>query len=45
MDERPAEREVQRRMLLRRLGPVRIPETDLAPETLPDPYANGIGQQ
>jgi hypothetical protein len=44
-DEGSAEREVQRRMLLRRLGPVGIPEADRAPETLPDPYANGTGQQ
>jgi hypothetical protein len=40
-DEGSAEREVQRRMLLRRLGPVGIPEMDRAPESLPDPYANG----
>jgi hypothetical protein len=44
-DEGSAEREVQRRMLLRRLGPVRIPDTDRAPEALPNPYANGTEQQ
>lgn len=40
-DEGSAEREVQRRMLLRRLGPVGIPQADRAPETLPNPYADG----
>jgi hypothetical protein len=44
-DEGSAERDVQRRMLLRRLGPVGIPATDRAPETLPNPYAHGTGQQ
>ncbi len=42
--EGTAEREVQRRMLLRRLKPVGIPEVDRAPETLPNPYANGTEQ-
>ncbi len=44
-DAGSAEREVQRRMLLRRLGPVGIPEADRASETLPNPYANGTEQQ
>jgi len=43
--EGTAEREVQRRMLLRRLKPVGIPEADRAPETLPNPYASGTEQQ
>ena len=44
-DEGSAEREVQRRLLLRRLGPVGIPEADRAAESLPNPYANGTEQQ
>jgi len=44
-DEGSAEREVQRRMLFRRLRPVGIPEADRAPESLPNPYANGTEQQ
>jgi hypothetical protein len=40
-DEGSVEEEVQRRMLLRRLGPVGIPEPDRAPDYLPSPYANG----
>jgi hypothetical protein len=44
-DEESAGREVQRRMLLRRLEAVGIPEADRAPGTLPNPYANGTEQQ
>jgi hypothetical protein len=44
-DEGSAEREVQQRMLRRRLGPVGIPAADRAPETLPNPYAKGTGPQ
>lgn len=43
--EGSAEEEVQGRMLLRRLGPVGIPETDRAPDGLPCPYANDNQQQ
>jgi hypothetical protein len=39
------EREVQRRMLLRRLSAVGIPEPDRASEGLPNPYAEGTDQQ
>jgi hypothetical protein len=42
-DEGSAEREAQRRMLLRRLDPVGIPETDRAPEGLPNPYGKSTG--
>jgi hypothetical protein len=38
-------REVQRRMLLRRVSAVSIPDADQAPEGLPDPYAEGTDQQ
>jgi len=44
-DEGSAEREIQQRMLLRRIGPVGIPAADRAPKTLPSPYGNGNEQQ
>jgi hypothetical protein len=44
-DEGLAAQEVHRRLLFRRLGPVGIPETDRAPDMLPNPYASGTEQQ
>ena len=43
--EGSAEEDVQDRMLLRRLRPVGIPETDRAPDGLPSPYANDNQRQ
>jgi uncharacterized protein (DUF736 family) len=43
--EGSAAREVQRRMLLRRLRPVGIPQADQAPETLPNPHRGGTESQ
>lgn len=40
-DEEPSEREVQRRMLLRRHSPLVVPAADQAPDDVPSPYLNG----
>lgn len=44
-EEQSAGREVQRRMLRRRSHPVRVPEGDRAPASVPDPFGYGAQEE